>query len=491
MQRNDNAEWESSWKKDVPMLNGMKIEVIHMRLNHNALAYTANNNLNTINNNLTKSMERLSSGYKVNKSSDDPTSKAISQRMQAQIRGLDRAVNNANDGISLIQTADGALDEVHAVLARMRELAVRAANDTSEEEDRDSIQQEIELLQEELDRISESTDFNGRQLLNGELNKKGYTDNDNLSVVEIGGDIEPGIYGISVTQPGTQASMTINNSALGATITKAQAGTIKINGMEIAIEEGMTADDVNGAIRDATFKIGIDFDKNTGVMKTQEYGSKQKIQVTCGNATLAGLLGINNNLVEYGTNANADFALIDGNRIGFMENATIDTQGNRVTVMDKDGFKMVYDIDPDAGAMDVNVTVLSAGPMVLQIGNNEGQTMNVNIGKTTAESLEIDKINVYTHEYASEAIEKIDAAIVRISGIRSSLGAYQNRLDHTVTNLDTANENLTSAVSRILDTDMADEITEYTQQQVLSQSALQMLTKANARPEGLLQLFQR
>ena len=337
----------------------------------------------------------------------------------------------------------------------------------------------------------ESTDFNGRQLLNGELNKKGYTDNDNLSVVEIGGDIEPGIYGISVTQPGTQASITINSRALRATITKAQAGTIKINGMEIAIEEGMTADDVNGAIRDAAFKIGIDFDKNTGVMKTQEYGSKQKIQVTCGNATLARLLGINNNRVEYGTNANADFALKDGNRIGFMENATIDTQGNRVTVMDKDGFKMVYDIDPDAGAMDVNVTVLSAGPMVLQIGNNEGQTMNVNIGKTTAESLEIDKINVYTHEYASEAIEKIDAAIVRISGIRSSLGAYQNRLDHTVTNLDTANENLTSAVSRILDTDMADEITEYTQQQVLSQSALQMLTKANARPEGLLQLFQR
>ena len=129
--------------------------------------------------------------------------------------------------------------------------------------------------------------------------------------------------------------------------------------------------------------------------------------------------------------------------------------------------------------------------MVLQIGNNEGQTFNVNINKTTAEALEINNINIYTHEYAVKAIERLDAAVSKISGIRSSLGAYQNRLDHTINNLETANENLTGAVSRIQDTDMAEEITEYTQQNVLSQSALQMLTKSNARPEGLLQLFQR
>ena len=163
-----------------------------MRLNHNALAYTANNNLNAINNNLTKSMQRLSSGYKVNKSSDDPAAKAISQRMEAQIRGLFKAVDNSNDGISLIQTAEGALDEVHSILARIRELAVRGANEVYEEVDRDAMQDEIRQLQEELDRISESTEFNGRKLLNGELNKKGYVDTDGLSIVEIGGDIEPG-----------------------------------------------------------------------------------------------------------------------------------------------------------------------------------------------------------------------------------------------------------------------------------------------------------
>ena len=129
--------------------------------------------------------------------------------------------------------------------------------------------------------------------------------------------------------------------------------------------------------------------------------------------------------------------------------------------------------------------------MVVQIGNNEGQTLNININMVTAESLEIDKINIYTNEYATDALGKIDDAITKVSGIRSALGAYQNRLDYTVTNLDTANENLTSAVSRIGDTDMAEEITEYTEMNVLSQSALQILTKANANPEKLLQLFQR
>lgn len=462
-----------------------------MRLNHNALAYTANNNLNAINRNLTKSMERLSSGYKINKSSDDPAAKAISQRMQAQIRGLDRAVNNSNDGISLIQTAEGALNEIHSILARMRELATRAANETFDEGDRDAMQDEIRQLQEEIDRISDTTDFNGRKLLNGELNKKGYTDNDSVSIVEIGGDIEPGVYGLSITANGTQAAQTITALGAGAVITSDQEGTITINDFSIRIVAGMTGEEVNEAIRDAASKIGMDYNTQTGEIVTQQYGSQQSITISASSEELQNLLGVNGQTV-YGTNAAVGFSTENGERVGFQDTATVEAQGNRITVTDKSGFKMVYDVEPDSGAVDpVNITVLSAGPMVLQIGNNEGQTLNVNISKTTAESLEIDTINVYTHAYASDAIERIDAAVAKISSIRSSLGAYQNRLDHTLNNLETANENLTSAVSRIQDTDMAEEITEYTQQNVLSQSALQMLTKSNARPEGLLQLFQR
>lgn len=467
-----------------------------MRLNHNTLAYTANNNLNTINNNLTKSMERLSSGYKINKSSDDPAGKAISQKMRAQLRGLERATDNAGDGISLIQTAEGALEEVHSILARMRELAVRAANETYDESDKDAMMDEISQLQEEIDRIAETTDFNGRNLLNGELNKKGYTNTDDLSIVEIGGDIEPDVYGLTITGTGTQASTSITAMTAGTTITDAQAGTLSINGFDITISEGMTADEVNEAIRDAAAKIEIDYDSSTGELVTKQYGSKQSITVTASNDDLAALFGADGTTV-YGTNAEVEISTdAAGKRVGFSSTATVETQGNRITITDKDGFKMVYDVAPDSvnsttGATQAEITVLSAGPMVFQIGSDEGQTLNVNINKTTVEALEIDHINLYTGEYATKAIEQLDKAIDKISGIRSSLGAYQNRLEHTVTNLETANENLTSAVSRIADTDMAEEITEYTELNVLSQSALQMLIKSNARPEGLLQLFQR
>ncbi len=463
-----------------------------MRLNHNAMAFLANNNLNAINRNLTKSMERLSSGYKINKSSDDPAGKAISQRMNSQIRGLDRAVTNANDGISLIQTGEGALNEVHSILARMRELAVQAANETYAEEDKDAMQDEIKQLQDEIDRIAETTEFNGRKLLNGELNKKGYVDVESLEIVEIGGDIEPNVYGLSITGVGTQATTSLTPLAAGTIITEAQEGTLLINRFEIEIKAGMTVDEVNERIRDAAGKIGIDFDSTTGELTTQEYGSEQSITVTATNEQLETLLGAGKDTV-YGTNATVDF-LADantGDRIGFMDTATVETQGNRITVTDKNGFELVFDTDPTAGAYDANITVLSAGPMVVQIGNNEGQTIDININMVTAESLEIDKINIYTNEYATRALGKIDEAIAKVSAIRSSFGAYQNRLDYTVTNLNTANENLTSAVSRMADTDMAEEITEYTEKEVLSQSALQILTKANASPEKLLQLFQR
>lgn len=467
-----------------------------MRLNHNALAYGAKNNLTTINNNLTKSMQRLSSGYKISKSSDDPAAKAISQTMQTQIRGLERAEHNANDGISLIQTAEGALNEIHSVLKRMRELAVQAANDTYDEKDRSSMQDEIEQLKDELDRISDTTDFNGRKLLNGELNKKGYVDEaskDALKIIEIGGDIEPGEYGISVQSAGTQAQTTITVLADGVEISEDQAGIFSINGYDITVFKGMTGKELNQAIRDATSNIGIDYDMQSGDLVTQQYGVKQYIQLGTANKDLAGLLGIDPDGVQVnGEDGAADFSTADGDRVGFSDTATIDTDGNRVTVTDKHGFKMVYDINPDvAPAADTVITVLSAGPMVFQIGGNEGQTLNINIGKTTADSLGIEHINIFTHGYASEAIELLDKAVDKVSSIRSALGAYQNRLDYTVTNLETANENLTNAVSRIMDTDMAEEITEYTQQNVLSQSALQMLVKSNARPEGLLQLFQR
>lgn len=452
-----------------------------MRLNHNAMAFTAANNYSTINRNLSASMARLSSGYKINKSSDDPTGKAISQRMNAQIRGLSRAESNANDGISLIQTAEGALDEAHSILARMRELAVQAANSTYDVSDCDAIQAEIKQLQDELDRVSDTTQFNGRTLLNGELNRKGYTDSVSISIAEIGGDVEAGEYGLSVTALGTTAKVT--TTAVGGTYT-GESGSVNLNGLEIKVPSGATATDIQTMFRDYADRIGIDYDITTGVFESRVEGSSQTIRVDASNDELKAFLGLP--VENTGTDAVATFGA--GDRVGFSDTATIETDGNRITVTDKDGFSMVLDA---TAIEDVTVTVLTAGPMVVQVGGNEGQTLDINIGKTTANSLGVDKIYVYTHEYASDAIEKLDDAVVKISRIRSSLGAYENRMEYTSDNLEVQNENLTSAVSRIMDTDMAEEITEYTQANVLSQSAMQMLTKANAFPEGLLQLFQR
>ncbi|MGN0438580.1 MAG: flagellin [Lachnospiraceae bacterium] len=452
-----------------------------MRLNHNAMAFTAANNYSTINRNLSASMARLSSGYKINKSSDDPTGKAISQRMNAQIRGLNRASANANDGISLIQTAEGSLDEAHSILARMRELAVQAANSIYDVTDCDAMQAEIKQLQDELDRVAETTQFNGRTLLNGELNRKGYTDSTSVSIAEIGGDVPAGEYQLSISQVGETAKVT--TAIIGGTYNGA-SGSISINGLDITVATGTSATELQTLIRDHADRIGIDYDIATGVFESRVEGSAQTIKIDASNDDLRAFLGVP--AEDSGTDAVADFGT--GARVGFSDTATIETDGNRITVTDKDGFSMVLDATK---AEDITVTVLTAGPMVVQVGGNEGQTLDINIGKTTANSLGVDKIYIYTHEYASEAIDKLDAAVVKVSRIRSSLGAYENRMDYTSDNLDVQNENLTSAVSRIIDTDMAEEITEYTQKNVLSQSAMQMLTKANAFPEGLLQLFQR
>lgn len=452
-----------------------------MRLNHNAMAFTAASNYSTINNKVTASMARLSSGYKINKSSDDPTGKAISQRMNAQIRGLKRAESNANDGISLIQTAEGALQEAHSILARMRELSVQAANSIYDVTDCDAMQAEIKQLQEELDKISDTTQFNGRTLLNGELNRKGYTDSADVSIAEIGGDVEAGNYSLSVTSLGSTAK--VSTAPVTGDYT-GSSGSITINGLQISISTGDTAEEIQSMLRDHADRIGIDYDITTGEFESREEGSSQIIEIKASNDELKALLGVP--VKGTGTDATADFGT--GNRVGFSDTATIETDGNRISITDKDGFTMVLDAK---AAEDVSVTVLTAGPMVVQVGANEGQTLDINIGKTTANSLGVDNIYIYTHEYATEAITKLDEAVVKISRIRSSLGAYENRMDYTSDNLEVENENLTSAVSRILDTDMAEEITEYTQANVLSQSAMQMLTKANAFPESLLQLFQR
>ena len=475
-----------------------------MRINNNTLATTANNHLTTIGNNSAKSISKLSSGYKINKASDDAAGMAISQKMQVQIRGLDRANNNAGDGVSLIQTAEGALNEVHSVLTRMRELTVQAANETYDETDASSIQAEIDQLNEEINRIAKDTEFNGNQLIDGSSNRRAYSLVEGVTVEEITDGVEAQKYSLNITAVGTQAIS--NPTAAGTfatvadTITASEEGEITVNGMSVSIYEGETIKEAYEKLRDAFDKIDIDVyptqaDLSTEedisaakafAFRTQNYGSDETVNIASNNTLLNSKLGITNNDIE-GTDGKATLITTTG----FSTTATVKANGNEFEITDKNGFSMKLQVEEGIVAPGVtDITVLSAGKLVLQIGSDQGEILDVTIPEVTSDTLGTDRVNVFTHGLASKSMAIIDDAVAKVSSIRSKLGAYQNRLEHTMSNLDVAEENLTSAVSRIMDTDIAEEMSQYTQYNVLSQVSVEMLAKANAKPESILQLLQ-
>ena len=475
-----------------------------MRVNHNSMALNASQHFAKINKNIAKSMERLSSGYRITNPSDDAAGLAISTKMSAQIRGLDRASKNSNDGVSVIQSSEGGLEEIHSILGRMRELAVQAANDVNYEEDRDAIQEEIDSLVEEINQVVETTAFNDQKLLNGDLSRRTMSSEFSMEATYISEAVPEGLYELSVTADATQALYTTGFSYSGATVTKAQAGSMTVNGFLVEIEEGMTMTDVYEKLQTHLTKIGIDVmaSSNGGttkeeftsgasvIFKTQEYGSEQKIEIGVENDELAALLGINDGDIEYGTDCQASLTISDE---GFTSTASFTTAGNDIAIVDRNGFEMNVTIEPGAaagGAATTTIEVFSAGTMVVQTGANSGEQISIDIPSISAADLGIDNLIMYTNEYASKAMEAIDAAVIRVSNIRSKLGAYQNRLEDIYDNLAVQEESITAAYSRIMDTDMAEEMTNYTQQDVLSQAAISMMTKSNERPESILQLLQ-
>lgn len=475
-----------------------------MRVNHNSMALNASQHFAKINKNIAKSMERLSSGYRITNPSDDAAGLAISTKMSAQIRGLDRASKNSNDGVSVIQSSEGGLEEIHSILGRMRELAVQAANDVNYEEDRDAIQEEIDSLVEEINQVVETTAFNDQKLLNGDLSRRTMSSEFSMEATYISEAVPEGLYELSVTADATQALYTTGFSYSGATVTKAQAGSMTVNGFLVEIEEGMTMTDVYEKLQTHLTKIGIDVMASSDggttkeeytsgasvIFKTQEYGSEQKIEIGVENDELAALLGINDGDIEYGTDCQASLTISDE---GFTSTASFTTAGNDIAIVDRNGFEMNVTIEPGAaagGAATTTIEVFSAGTMVVQTGANSGEQISIDIPSISAADLGIDNLIMYTNEYASKAMEAIDAAVIRVSNIRSKLGAYQNRLEDIYDNLAVQEESITAAYSRIMDTDMAEEMTNYTQQDVLSQAAISMMTKSNERPESILQLLQ-
>lgn len=375
-----------------------------MKINFNASAAIANNALTRNDNKLAASLGKLSSGYKITHAKDNPSGLAMAKRMNAQIAGVSVATDNAGDGISVIEIADGTMSEIHDMLQRLNELSVKASTGTLTEQDREIINNEAQQLKEEIDRISGEAEFNGQKILDGSFDLKGYTNNVDVKVAYYGDEVKAGQYQVADLKIGTDKDGELDSAKSSVTITGPGGQTVA----------GVKVSGIDGNI--ATI--------------TGDNGFELKLEIRSG--------------IQKGAVTTKNFK------------------------MELAGF----------GAMDT------------QIGANEGQQLGIRIPRISCLNMGIESLDLTTAEGATKAIDQVDAAIKYVSEARSRIGAYQNRLEHTVSSLDITSENMTAAYSRIMDTDMAEEMTEYTTLQVLSQASTSMLAQANERPSQVLQLLQ-
>lgn len=376
-----------------------------MKINYNVSAVVANAALTVNEKKFNVSTERLSTGYKVNHAKENPSGIAIAKRMNAQLKGLSQSKDNASTAVSVVSTAEGALTEIQSMIQRMNELSVQAATGTKTDSDRESIQAEIKELKEEIERMKNDTEFNGKKLLNGDCDLKGYADAKGIKVSYYSDETPVANYKFSLVNP-----------------------------------------------------IPLDQDGN--------------VDLKDGSVTL----------------------LQDGSENAFPKDAKITYDGDKVTVTAANEFEITFKVDKNVtttsqdGSISLDITGI--GAMRVQIGANEGQVLAIRIPEVSLDRLGLSDIDISTQEGAQRAIELSKQANAYISSVRSRIGAYENRLEHTQSSLGVTEENVTSAFSRIMDTDMAEEMTEYANQQVLNQAGISVLTQANQRPAEVLQLLQ-
>lgn len=481
-----------------------------MKINRNMSAVVANRQLLRTENKLSISMGRLSSGYKINKAGDNPAGMAISSKMKAQIDGLDQAEANSDDGQSVLRIADGALNEVSNMLQRIRELSVQAANGTNSYSDRQSIQDEIDQLTQEVDRISTDTEYNKKTLLDGSANTRVYvsgTHQDKTKFarsatrIDFSEEVLPGDYTVKVKTPAKQAEYKLDLSGL-INDPDFDGGTVSINGVGIDYEKGMSADDVYKQLMSVADEIGCKIEKdpnNAGVynITADNKGSKETLTILMSDE-MAHKTGLDQQgavqnaddksykLVASGTDAEIEL------KDGFGSTVITNVEGNRVKITDKGGFSMDFLLSDDVQNGDtLKFDVTDVGAMTIQIGANQYQNMDVHIPEVSSESLYLDTVNVAVNGGADKAISTMDAAIAKLSAIRSGIGAYTNRLEYASSSLAETQEDMTTAYSGLMDTDMASEMTEYTQQNILEQAAVSVLSQANDIPQQVLSLLQK
>ncbi len=490
-----------------------------MRINHNIAALNTYRQLSANGTNTQKSLEKLSSGLRINKAGDDAAGLAISEKMRGQIRGLEMASKNAQDGISFIQTAEGALNETHSILQRMRELAVQSSNDTNIGIDRAEIQKEIDQLAQEITRIANDTEFNQQTLLNGGIQNTrfhiGANEGQDISLAinamdaytlgvardGISAEVDSGATAITEATLGdTLGAAVVDGAAITISVVDNAGATAGLTAKGLTITGGAIGTDYNGyavtIADDTTEGIAVDYDAKTITIT---------LDLTNGASNdISGLT-----VAPTGTPpAGGAFTFAgDASGLDASDAGALGTTAGGVT---GDSSQTIVTFS-DGGGNSVDVVVADTATSVTGTGAFAGLTFatsdvttaagTINISGKTAAAADVSDpdnvvkavapkgINVSTQAAASSAITTIQRAIETVSAERSKLGAYQNRLEHTINNLGTSAENLTAAESRIRDVDMAKEMMEFTKNNILSQAAQAMLAQANMQPQGVLQLL--
>jgi flagellin len=491
-----------------------------MIINHNLMAMNTHRQLAINQSNASKSMEKLSSGFRINRAGDDAAGLAISEKMRGQIRGLKQAQRNAQDGISLIQTAEGALNETHAILQRMRELATQAATDTNTVADREEIQKEIDQLAEEITRIANNTEFNTQRLLNGGITSTKFHIGANT-----GQDITIGIqamdaHSLGVARDFFEASLaggaqnienlqvdgTLGagiidgaNITVSATATNDVQGTITVGGVTVTTVNNTAAyNDYEITVADGTPEgIAIDHTAKTIVITANITGGSETDFSTI-TATETGTAPAGAGGLTFSGKATA--AVGTAQTIG--EDGTAGSAAGLTVTLNDSANNNTQTIELSPGATTVNVTsgVFQGISFTSQDLENASGTITISTlsaaaatfnpdGTLNTEAVAPKGIDVSSQDAASQAIKTIDDAIGLVSAERSMLGAVQNRLEHTIANLGTSAENLQAAEARIRDLDMAEEIMAFTKNNILQQAATAMLAQANMAPQSVLQLL--
>ena len=480
-----------------------------MRIQHNIAALNSYRQLGTNNTAISKNLEKLSSGYKINRAGDDAAGLAISEKMRAQITGLETAQKNANDGISLVQTAEGALTEVHSMLNRMVELATQSSNGTySDKVDRENLQAEVNSLKEEIDRISEGTNFNGINLLDGSL---GGGDSTKAPVITADWGTNPTMTQVDASSGKYTDKTGANKNGAGKYTVNytdkdgnAHTVTVDFTGKDNNSDAGLVIEELK---KDEKLSALFDFsDDGAGkiILTAKEKGTNAA-KVTSMGLTAAAPTEVKGKDagIKFGSAmAAGDAITVDGKTYTITGGTTNAEEGKfadeaaLIAQLKKDGYKVVDDNGGDLTTL-ANATITrdpkaASKGLVLQIGDTADSfnKITVSVSAMDTDSLGIAGIDIGTATGADEAIKKIKDAINTVSSTRGDLGAIQNRLEHTINNLGVTTENITSAESRIRDTDMADEMMAYTKNNILVQASQAMLAQANTLPQGVLQLLQ-